>query len=183
MARIYTRTGDKGETGLVGGARVSKDSLRVEAYGNVDELNSVLGIVRASLNDKELDDLLAEIQNDLFVVGSDLASTANAQQRSIPRISSEKITEMEKTIDKFEAELSPLKAFILPGGGMPGSLLHNARAVARRAERRVVTLSKAEAINEQLIPYMNRLSDLLFVMARVANHRENMAETEWHSRQ
>jgi len=167
----------------VGGARVSKDSLRVEAYGNVDELNSVLGIVRASLNDKELDDLLAEIQVDLFVVGSDLASTANAQQRNIPRISNEKITAMEQTIDKFEAELSPLKAFILPGGGTVGSLLHNARAVARRAERRVITLSKAETINEQLIPYMNRLSDLLFVMARIANHRENMAETEWHSRQ
>jgi len=183
MARIYTRTGDKGETGLVGGARVSKDSLRVEAYGNVDELNSVLGIVRAFLNDRELEDLLAEIQNDLFVIGSDLASTANARQRNIPRVSSERIIAMERTIDKFEAELTPLKAFILPGGGISGSLLHNARTVARRAERRIVTLGKAEAINEQVVPYMNRLSDLLFVMARVANHRENKAETEWHSGQ
>jgi cob(I)alamin adenosyltransferase len=183
LARIYTRTGDKGETGLVGGARVSKDSLRVEAYGSVDELNSVLGIVRASLNDKELDDLLAEIQSDLFVVGSDLASAEKTRQRKITRISNERIIAMEKTIDKLEAELSPLKVFILPGGGIPGSLLHNARTVARRAERRVVALGKAEAINEQLVPYMNRLSDLLFVMARVANHRENKAETEWHSRQ
>ena len=183
MARIYTRTGDKGETGLVGGTRVSKDSIRVEAYGNVDELNSALGAVRAFINDKELEDLLAELQNDLFIVGSDLASTPNAQQRNIPRISKEKIVAMERTIDKFEAELSPLKAFILPGGGVSGSLLHNARTVARRAERRIVTLGKAEPINEQLVPYMNRLSDLLFVMARVANHRENKPETEWHPRQ
>ena len=183
MARIYTRTGDKGETGLVGGARVSKDSLRVEAYGNVDELNSVLGVVRASLNDRELDGLLTEIQNDLFVLGADLASTADARQRSIPRISSERITAMERTIDRFEAELSPLKAFILPGGGVSGSLLHNARTVARRAERRIVTLGRAESVNEFAVPYMNRLSDLLFVMARVANHREDKAETEWHSRQ
>jgi len=183
LARIYTRTGDKGETGLVGGVRVPKDSLRVEAYGNVDELNSVLGVVRAFLKDKELDDLLAEIQNDLFVVGSDLASTANVRQRKIPRISNERIIAMERTIDKFEAELSPLKAFILPGGGISGSLLHNARTVARRAERRIVTLGKAEEINELMVPYMNRLSDLIFVMARLANHRENKAETEWHSGQ
>jgi cob(I)alamin adenosyltransferase len=183
LARIYTRTGDKGETGLIGGARVSKDSLRVEAYGNVDELNSVLGIARAFLNDKELGDLLVEIQNDLFIVGADLASTGNASQRNVPRISSEKVVAMERTIDKFEAELSALKAFILPGGGVAGSLLHNARTVARRAERRIVTLGKEEAINEQLVPYMNRLSDLLFVMARVANRREHKPETEWHSKQ
>ena len=180
MARIYTRTGDKGETGLVGGARISKDSLRVEAYGNVDELNSVLGMARRSIDDKELDNLLAEIQNDLFVVGSDLASSEDARQRGIPRISNEKIVAMEKTIDKFEAELSPLKAFILPGGGISGSLLHNARTVCRRAERSIVALGKAEPINQQMVPYMNRLSDLLFVMARVANHREGKAETEWH---
>jgi cob(I)alamin adenosyltransferase len=183
LARIYTRTGDKGETGLVGGARVSKDSLRVEAYGNADELNSVLGVVRASLSDKELDALLAEIQSDLFVVGSDLASAGNPQQRNIPRISSQRVIAMEKTIDKFEAELLPLKAFILPGGGVTGSLLHNARTVARRAERRIVTLARSETINEQLVPYMNRLSDLLFVMARVANSREHKTETEWHSKQ
>lgn len=167
----------------MGGARVSKDSLRVEAYGNVDELNSVLGVVRAFLNDRELDGLLAEFQNDLFVLGADLASTADARQRNIPRISTERITAMERTIDKFEAELSPLKAFILPGGGVSGSLLHNARTVARRAERRIVTLGRAESISEFAVPYMNRLSDLLFVMARVANHRESKAETEWHSRQ
>jgi cob(I)alamin adenosyltransferase len=183
LARIYTRTGDKGETGLVGGSRVAKDSLRVEAYGNVDELNSVLGIVRASLKDKELDELLAELQVDLFVVGADLASTPDARKRFVPRISKERIASMERTIDKLEGELSPLRAFILPGGGATGSLLHNARTTARRAERRIVTLGKAEAINEQVIPYMNRLSDLLFVMARVANHRENKADVEWHAKQ
>lgn len=183
MARIYTGTGDKGETGLVGGTRVSKDSLRVDAYGSVDELNSVLGIARAFLKDRELDDLLAELQKDLFVVGADLASTSDHQQRDVPRITAEKIASMEQTIDRFEAELSPLKAFILPGGGVAGSILHNARTVARRAERRVVTLSKAESINERMVPYMNRLSDLLFVMARVANHRENKGDIEWHARQ
>ena len=183
MARIYTGTGDKGETGLVGGTRVSKDSLRVDAYGSVDELNSVLGIARAFLKDRELDDLLAELQKDLFVVGADLASTSDHQQRDVPRITAEKIASMEQTIDKFEAELSPLRAFILPGGGVAGSILHNARTVARRAERRVVTLSKAESINERMVPYMNRLSDLLFVMARVANHRENKGDIEWHARQ
>jgi len=183
LARIYTGTGDKGETGLVGGTRVSKDSLRVDAYGSVDELNSVLGIARAFLKDRELDDLLAELQKDLFVVGADLASTSDHQQRDVPRITAEKIASMEQTIDRFEAELSPLKAFILPGGGVAGSILHNARTVARRAERRVVTLSKAESINERMVPYMNRLSDLLFVMARVANHRENKGDIEWHARQ
>lgn len=181
MARIYTRTGDKGETGLVGGARVGKESLRVEAYGTVDELNSVLGIARAFLTDKELDKLLGELQKDLFVAGADLASASGHQQRDVPRITEQRITELERMIDKFETELSPLKVFILPSGGIAGSVLHNARTVARRAERRVVTLSKKEALNDQLIPYMNRLSDLLFVMARLANHRENKSEVEWHS--
>lgn len=183
MAKIYTRTGDKGETGLVGGARVPKDSLRVDAYGSVDELNSVLGIARAFIHDRELDDLLSELQNDLFVVGADLASTAEHQQRNVPKISKEKVIGMENAIDKFEAELQPLRAFILPGGGVAGALLHNARTVARRAERRVIALSRAEPVNEQLLPYMNRLSDLLFVMARLANHRESKREIEWHAKQ
>lgn len=178
-ARIYTRTGDKGETGLVGGTRISKDSLRVEAYGNVDELNSVLGLARAFLKDKEIDAILGEVQKDLFVAGADLAS-AGRGAREVPRISKDRIAEMEKTIDKFEGELAPLKAFILPGGGVAGSVLHYGRTVARRAERHIVTLSKVEKINEHMVPYMNRLSDLLFVVARVANHRENKAEIEWH---
>jgi cob(I)alamin adenosyltransferase len=159
---------------------VPKDSLRVEAYGSVDELNSVLGIVRAFLKDDELDSILAELQKDLFVVGADLASITGSQKQVVPRITKERIAELERIIDKLQSELPPLRAFILPGGGVAGSMLHNARTVARRAERRVVTLSKAEAVNEQMVPYMNRLSDLIFVMARAANHREGKAEIEWH---
>ena len=183
MARIYTRTGDKGETGLVGGARVAKDSLRVEAYGNVDELNSVLGIVRAVQNDNELDVLLAKLQSDLFVAGSDLASISGNEQRDLPRITKERVMEIEKVIDKYEAELPALKSFILPGGGLAGSILHNARTVARRAERNIVSLSKVTKINDQMIPYMNRLSDLLFVLARVVNHKESKGDVEWHPEQ
>ena len=183
MAKIYTRTGDQGETGLVGGARVSKDSVRVQAYGSVDEVNSVLGVARSLLSDKELDVLLAELQADLFVVGADLASVARNEQRDLPRITEEKVSGLERVIDRYEAELSPLKSFILPGGGKVGSILHNARTVARRAERNIVTLSKVERINDQMLPYMNRLSDLLFVLARVANHREHKNDVEWHSEQ
>ncbi len=179
MARIYTRTGDKGETGLVGGARVAKDSLRVEAYGNLDELNSVLGLARAFLKDGELDALLVEMQKDLFVAGADLASLGEGD-RDVPRITNETIVVMERTIDKYEKQLPHLKAFILPGGGAVGAILHYARTVARRAERRVVALGKAERINDQMIPFINRLSDLLFVIARIANHRENESEVEWH---
>lgn len=179
MARIYTRTGDKGETGLVGGGRVPKDSLRVQAYGNIDELNSVLGIARAFLKDKELDSLIEELQKDLFLAGADLASPTQSE-RAVPRITKEKITEMERTIDKLEEGLPHLKFFILPGGGQAGAILHFARTVARRAERSIVTLSKSEKINDQMISYINRLSDLLFVMARLANYRENTLEVEWH---
>ena len=160
-----------------------KDALRVNAYGSVDEVNSVLGIARSHLNDKELDALLAELQADLFVVGADLASVAGNEQRNLPRISKEKVTELERVIDRYEAGLPPLKSFILPGGGTVGSILHNARTVARRAERHIVTLSKVETINDQMLPYMNRLSDLLFVLARVANHRERKGDVEWHPEQ
>jgi cob(I)alamin adenosyltransferase len=181
MVRIYTRTGDKGETGLVGGARVAKDSIRVQAYGNVDELNSVLGLSRSFLLDKQLDILIEEIQKDLFVAGADLASPeTKTVGREIPRITPERILEMEKTIDRLQEELPPLKAFVLPSGGQTGALLHFARTVARRAERNIVTLSKTETINEQILPYINRLSDLLFVIARVVNHREGKTEIEWH---
>ena len=179
VVKIYTRTGDGGETGLVGGTRVSKDSLRVQAYGDVDELNSILGIVRSFLSDAELDKLLREIQRDLFVVGSDLAAPLRAQSK-IPRISDTRISELEKEIDALEEELPPLQTFILPSGTQPGSLLHFARTVARRAERAIVTLRSSETINAQLVPYMNRLSDLLFVIARVTNHRNKVEEMQWH---
>ena len=178
MVRIYTRTGDRGETGLAGGSRVSKDSTRVEAYGSVDEANSTLGLVRSVLYDHEIGLILEELQNDLFDAGADLARTNKGSEMS--RITAERVLELERIIDRFESELPPLHAFILPGGGRAGASLHFARTVTRRAERRIVTLSRKESVNEQLIPYINRLSDLLFVLARVVNHREKQAEVEWH---
>ena len=177
MARIYTRTGDKGETGLTDGIRVAKDSIRVEAYGNIDELNSALGLVRAFVIDNELDSLVGELQKDLFVVGAELALVEGGSNDT--RITSERILELERTIDSYQMQLPPLKTFILPGGGKAGAALHFARAIARRAERKIITLGKHEKINDQLIPYINRLSDLLFVIARAANHRENKMEIQW----
>ena len=178
MARIYTRTGDKGETGLFGGGRVSKDSTRVEAYGSIDELNSVLGVVRSFLADKEFDSILCRVQDDLFVAGADLATVKKDQEMS--RITAERVLELERTIDRYERELPPLNSFILPSGSIVGSALHFARAVARRSERQIVRLARSEGINDQMIPYINRLSDLLFVLARVANRRDGKSEVEWH---
>lgn len=180
MARIYTRTGDRGETGLVGGTRIPKDSIRVDAYGSMDELNSVLGLAKSFVTDTELDSLLRELQNDLFIAGSDLASVKSDQ--NVPRITSERILELERIIDKYEEELPPLKVFILPGGTNAGAALHFARSVARRAERRIITLGRTDKINDQLIPYINRLSDLLFVLARVINYRQRTVEVQWHSK-
>ena len=178
MARIYTKTGDKGETGLVGGSRVSKDSLRVRAYGDIDELNSVLGLVRAFSRDDEMGSTLEGLQRDLFSVGANLA--APEQSHGVPSITKDMIIALEKTIDGFQLQLSPLKVFILPGGAETGAFLHFGRSVARRAERNIVALSKIETVNENLVPYMNRLSDLLFVMARLTNHRQGRKEVEWH---
>ena len=168
--KIYTRTGDKGETGLFGSARISKDSPRVRAYGDIDELNSVLGLVRASTKDTEIGMLLERLQRDLFAAGADLASPSK-DSNSVPRINQDMITGLEKTIDVLQERLPPLKVFILPGGGETGARLHFARSVARRAERNIITLSKIENVNKNLIPYFNRLSDLLFVMARSVNHQ------------
>ncbi len=174
ITKVYTRTGDKGQTSLVGGSRVSKASARVEAYGEVDELNSVLGIARVEAQDIEIKELIKEIQNDLFIIGADLASPPEVK---VPRISKEKISELEKIIDNFLQELEPLKEFILPSGRAGGPYLHLARTVSRRAERRIVRLAKEEKINENILAYINRLSDLLFVMARIENKRGNFEET------
>ncbi|HXG92848.1 MAG TPA: cob(I)yrinic acid a,c-diamide adenosyltransferase [Blastocatellia bacterium] len=173
ISKVYTRTGDKGETSLVGGKRVSKASLRVESYGEVDELNSVIGLARARLDDKEIDDALSLIQNDLFTLGADLASPADVE---VPRINESFIATLEELADRFLARLEPLKEFILPGGSEAGATLHLARAVARRAERRVVALAGAEEVNPQAIIYLNRLSDLLFILARAVNHRAHAPE-------
>lgn len=173
ITRVYTRKGDKGDTGLVDGSRISKASLRVEAYGDVDELNSLLGLVRAKLADKELDGVLATVQNDLFILGADLASPLSI---ACPRIGKEFIDALEKWCDQYLKRLEPLKEFILPGGSEAGALMHLARTVARRAERRVVKLAGEVEINALDIAYLNRLSDLLFVLAREVNRRDGVAE-------
>ena len=171
--RVYTRTGDQGQTSLVGGARVSKSSIRVDAYGDVDELNSVIGVARAQSSDQEIDQILGLIQNDLFTLGADLASPSEID---VPRIAENFVTKLEGFADQFLSELEPLKEFILPGGSPAGAILHLARTVARRAERRAVALSETEELNPETIVYLNRLSDLLFILARVVNHRAGVRE-------
>ena len=173
ISKVYTKTGDGGETALVGGRRVSKASPRVEAYGDVDELNSAIGLARAYLQDEELDRVCAHIQNDLFTLGGDLASPADVH---VPRITEEFIAVLEERSDQFLSQLDPLKEFILPGGSPAGATLHLARAVARRAERKVVALSLQEEINADAMVYLNRLSDLLFILARLVNKRAGVAE-------
>lgn len=178
ITRVYTKTGDAGETSLVDGSRVSKAHERVAAYGDVDELNSLLGLARvglpdAQLADAQLDAALGKIQNELFIVGADLASPLTIQ---VPRVDETHIAELEQLIDSLLEELEPLREFILPGGTQLGASLHLARTVARRAERSIVTLAAREEINEQALIYLNRLSDLLFVMARVANQRAGVRE-------
>jgi cob(I)alamin adenosyltransferase len=173
ITRVYTRSGDAGETSLVDGSRVSKDDPRVAAYGDVDELNSLLGIAREGLADQQLNDALGKIQNELFIVGADLASPVEIQ---IPRVEGEHIAEMERLIDTLLEELEPLREFILPGGTRLGATLHLARAVSRRAERSIVTLAAQSEVNRHALIYLNRLSDLLFVMARVANKRSGAKE-------
>lgn len=175
ITKVYTRTGDRGETSLVGGKRVGKDSTRVDGYGDVDELNSLIGVVRTQLTDQEIDSVLSRVQNELFIVGADLASPLELKA---PRIEPEMIAQLEQTIDKFNRELPPLREFILPGGTPQGAVLHLARTIARRAERKVIKLSKEEPINPQVTVYLNRLSDLLFVLARVANRRAGNQEQE-----
>lgn len=176
--RIYTRGGDRGETGLIGGARVPKDHLRVEAYGAVDELNSHLGVALTQLADPDLLDVVQTIQNRLFDIGAELA-TPPIRRRTIPPITSEHVKALEGVIDAYEDALPALREFILPGGIEAAAMLHVARTVARRAERRVVTLARAEAVNPEVLRYLNRLSDLLFVLARTVNHRTNHPDIIW----
>lgn len=177
--KIYTRTGDSGETGLWGGIRVTKDSPRVQAYGTVDECNAALGLARAAGLAPELDQLIAQLQNQLFVVGADLATPGEAT--NIPRIGAAEIAFLEQHIDALEESLEPLRQFILPGGTMAAAYLHLARTVCRRAERWAVSLSHEEEIGAYVVVYLNRLSDLLFVAARAANARAGMPDVPWVS--
>lgn len=167
--------GDSGETSLVGGKKVSKSSSRVEAYGDVDELNSVIGIARFQTKDGEIRSLLKGIQNDLFIMGGDLATELDGEFK-IPRISPGMTKKLELLIDRFHDEVGDLREFILPSGFGGGAYLHLARAVCRRAERKVVALSEKEKLNAQNIVYLNRLSDLLFTLARVENKRNKFEE-------
>jgi len=179
--KIYTKTGDKGETSLFGGKRVWKDDLRINAYGTVDELNAILGVAISELMNKELIDVIQSIQNDLFTVGSDLASPLEKENKNfvIPRVDANFIMRLETLIDKYDSQLPELKNFILPAGLKGSAILHLARTVCRRAEREVVALSKVDVINHEIEVYLNRLSDLLFVLARFENFSNNSADIAW----
>lgn len=181
--KIYTRTGDKGETGLIGGKRVSKADPRIVTYGAVDELNSCIGIAISFLEQKKqfsnLVDVLVQVQNDLFIVGSDLADPTYPKASKTPRTEKKMASALEPIIDKFESELEPITFFILPGGSVEASLLHQARGVARRAETAVVSLSKGQTVNPAIVVYLNRLSDMLFVAARLANKRLGVPDIAW----
>jgi cob(I)alamin adenosyltransferase len=180
VVRIYTKTGDSGETALLGGTRVSKAAPRVAAYGEVDELNAWLGLVRASKLDDQLSTMLDRIQRDLFAVGSRLADPSGQVTRRLEKasVTGEDVTRLEEWIDLLDGEVPPLRNFILAGGSPAGAALHVARTVCRRAERAVVSLG-SDAVEPELRVYLNRLSDLLFVIARAANHRDGVPESEW----
>jgi cob(I)alamin adenosyltransferase len=177
--KIYTRTGDTGETSLFDGTRVSKGDSRVDAYGEVDELNAWLGLVRASGVDADLDAALVQIQMDLFALGAQLADPADKIAARVMKASltDQEVVRLEALIDRLEGELTPLRRFILAGGASAGAALHLARTVCRRAERRIVSLHPPP--DAVLIRYVNRLSDLLFVLARAVNRRAGVAEIEW----
>ena len=172
--KIYTRTGDRGETSLYGGKRVLKDSLRVDAYGTVDELNSVLGMVIAFCDDKVIKEFLSSVQRDLFVIG---ASLAGAKQDF--EVLEKRVDSFEKLIDSLDRDLSELRNFILPGGGKDAALAHFARSVCRRVERSLVALSKEEDVDSEVLVYFNRLSDVLFMLGRWLNWKQGLEDIVW----
>lgn len=191
--RIYTRTGDAGSTGLVGGQRIRKNAGRLEAYGTIDELSSAIGLARSALVElpedapgraadvaEELDAWLAWTQDTLFNLGSDLATLPGDRWEGMPLVAEADVQALEHAIDYADAGLEPLATFILPGGSMPGAFLHLARTIARRAERLLVTLSEAETIAPEVLRYVNRLSDALFVWSRWINHALHRPEARWN---
>ncbi len=187
ITRVYTRTGDKGNTALVGGRRVAKDSPRIESYGTIDELNSIIGLARAFNADKldqgeahrYLDEVLAKIQDELFDLGSELATPEDAAYAGMYRVGAAEVKRIEETIDHCQKDLTPLKSFILPGGGKIGAFLHQCRTVCRRAEREILRLSRAEDLSEWPLKYVNRLSDLFFVLARWISKQMGEQEYLW----
>jgi cob(I)alamin adenosyltransferase len=189
--KIYTKTGDKGDTGLIGGYRISKGNPRILAYGSVDELNSNIGIAISFLGLKDRDlfldliNIMTRVQSDLFVIGADLADPryppGNQQQYNTPRTKESMTSALEDAIDKFESELEPITFFILPGGSIEASVLHVTRSISRRAETAVTLLSKDQIINPLVLVYLNRLSDFLFVAARLINKRLRIKDIAWRS--
>lgn len=185
--RVYTRSGDDGDTGLVGGRRVPKDSPRIEAYGDVDELNAVLGLARvfneerldANPDHRWLDTVFRQLQNELFDLGSELATPPEGEYEGMHRVGFAEVEGLEKLIDRCQEDLEPLKSFILPGGGRVSGFLHQARTICRRAERKVVALGRHEPVNEHVLHYVNRLSDLLFVLGRWVAKRTGEQEYLW----
>jgi cob(I)alamin adenosyltransferase len=186
ITRVYTRTGDKGTTALVGGARVAKDSPRIAAYGTIDELNSIIGLARV-FNDEgmpaeartRLEDIFKGLQNELFDLGSELATPAEAAYDGMFRVDALAVTRLEALMDECQKDLEPLNSFILPGGGRVSAFLHQARTVCRRAEREVLALGRVEEIGEHALAYVNRLSDLLFVLSRWAAKQSGEREYLW----
>jgi cob(I)alamin adenosyltransferase len=178
--KIYTRTGDSGDTGLFDGTRVPKSDRRVAAYGDVDELNAWLGLANATISDPDIREKILQIQRDLFALGARLADPSHRIAGRVTKaaVSASDVTRLEGWIDGFEADLTPLRRFILAGGTAPGAALHVARTVCRRAERAMVDLGE-DAFEAELLQYINRLSDLLFTMARAVNHRAGVPEIEW----
>lgn len=177
MPKIYTRTGDDGTTGLIGGKRVMKDTPRIEACGSLDELNAGIGVVRSHALPDDVDRALQRVQENLFRIGAELASPEDSGRRG-PGFGDEDIRNLENEIDNLERDLTPLKHFILPGGTRAGAQLHLARALARKTERRCVSLSRIEKLNPRILHYLNRLSDLCFVLARCINRQQSLPEAQ-----
>ena len=175
--KIYTKTGDDGTTGLQGGKRVSKSNIRIKAYGAVDELNAAIGVVLSQKLESSMEQLLKKIQNDLFVAGSDLSNPDLSSKKN--RVTSEMVENIEKNIDLFENDLPPITNFILPGGHNTASLIHAARTISRRAETQIISLDETEKVNDECKKYLNRLSDLLFVMARTVNKTNDFDDIIW----
>ncbi|MGC8898429.1 MAG: cob(I)yrinic acid a,c-diamide adenosyltransferase [Bacteroidota bacterium] len=181
MTKLYTKTGDKGETSLFGGKRVSKDDQRICACGDVDELNASLGIVRSLTDEVRVEEMIGQIQRQLFVLGADLAAPKGIAA-DVPRVTEEDISQLERFIDSLEGELPPLRNFLLPGGHPVAAHLHLARTICRRAERSTVALFRTEGNGELAIKYLNRLSDLLFVLSRWVNLKKGVDEEKWRAR-
>ncbi len=180
MTKIYTKIGDGGETSLFGGGRVSKDHPRVRAYGTIDELNAAIGVARAAAPPQEIDRILERLQHQLFDLGAELATPESvAAAARVSRTTSDRVEALERDIDHHETLLPPLRQFVLPGGTAAAAALHHARTVARRAEREIVSLAARESINPELLKYVNRLSDLLFVLARAANRAAGQQDIAW----